>query len=306
MQLHWTCPRGHHGEAAADAALPACPVCGAALSLPPLQGTLLTQMQSAAASDLPTTQPSEAAVWAEGGERPRVPGYELLGELGRGGMGVVYKALQLRLNRVVALKMVLVGAHAGPEELQRFRLEAEAIAQLQHPHFVQIHDVGEAEGLPYLSLEFIEGGTLAEQLLHGRPTADEAARLVATLARAMHTAHQRGIIHRDLKPGNVLLALSDAVPNALRRNASAQPRLTSVSPRSATSASPSATPTVPARPPARPSWAPPATWPPSRPPASVRTSAPPRTSTPWGRSSTSASPDDRRLPPRRLWTRCCN
>jgi WD40 repeat protein len=140
-----------------------------------------------------------------------VPGYEVLEELGRGGMGVVYKARQLSLHRVVALKMILAGGHAGTGELARFRTEAEAIARLQHPHIVQIYEVGEHEGRPYFSLEFCAGGSL-DRKLGGTPLpANEAASLVETLARAMHAAHEKGVVHRDLKPANVLLA-EDGTP----------------------------------------------------------------------------------------------
>jgi hypothetical protein len=136
---------------------------------------------------------------------PLLPGYEILGELGRGGMGVVYKARQVRLQRLVALKMILAGAHAGPQELARFRREAEAVAQLQHPHIVQIYEVGEQKGQPYFSLEFVDGGSLAQKLAGTPLPAYQAAQLVETLARAVHAAHERDIIHRDLKPANVLL-----------------------------------------------------------------------------------------------------
>jgi serine/threonine-protein kinase len=114
-----------------------------------------------------------------------VPGYEIESVLGRGGMGVVYKARHLALKRTVALKMVLAGGHSAPEELARFRLEAEAVARLQHPNIVQIHEVGEAGGLPYFALEFVEGGNLAGKLKEEPLPAREAARLVETLARAV-------------------------------------------------------------------------------------------------------------------------
>ena len=140
-----------------------------------------------------------------------VPGYEIEGVLGRGGMGVVYKARHLALKRTVALKMVLAGGHAGPRELARFRIEAEAVARLQHPNIVQIHEVGEAGGHPYLALEFVEGGNLAGKI-DGKPMpAREAARLVEALARAMQLAHSRNVVHRDLKPANILLT-ADGTP----------------------------------------------------------------------------------------------
>jgi hypothetical protein len=134
-----------------------------------------------------------------------IPGYEIECVLGRGGMGVVYKARHLALKRTVALKMILAGGHAGPGELARFRSEAEAVARLQHPNIVQVFEVGEADGYPYCALEFVAGGNLASKLA-GKPLpAREAARLVETLARAVQLAHSRNVVHRDLKPSNVLL-----------------------------------------------------------------------------------------------------
>jgi tRNA A-37 threonylcarbamoyl transferase component Bud32 len=135
----------------------------------------------------------------------RVPGYDVECELGRGGMGVVYRARHRKLNRTVALKMMIAGAHADEGDRDRFYAEATAIARLNHPNIVQIHEVGEHGGVPYLALEFCEGGSLGDKL-DGTPLPPkEAAQLVATLAGAVLAAHERQIVHRDLKPANVLL-----------------------------------------------------------------------------------------------------
>ena len=140
-----------------------------------------------------------------------IPGYEIQAELGRGGMGVVYKARQAALGRSVALKVVLAGVHASPQDLQRFQIEARAVARLQHPNIVQVFDIGSHQNLPYLSLEFCDGQSLAHRL-DGTPwPASNAAQLVETLARAIHTAHEQSIVHRDLKPANVLLT-SQGIP----------------------------------------------------------------------------------------------
>ncbi len=136
---------------------------------------------------------------------PTLPDYQILGELGHGGMGVIYRAVHRKLKRIVALKMILAGQHANPEQRARFRLEAEAIARLRHPNIVQIYEIGEDSGNPFFALEFVEGGTLNR--FRGQPQPSRhAAKLVAVLARAMHAAHQAGVVHRDLKPGNVLLS----------------------------------------------------------------------------------------------------
>ena len=153
---------------------------------------------------------------ASDGERvgrglPTVAGYEIEIELGRGGMGVVYKARHIRLNRTCALKMILAGAHASPQEANRFVTEAEAIARLEHPSIVRIHQIGDAAGLPFLELEYISGGGLDQQL-DGTPwPAMRSARLAEQVSLGIAEAHRLGIVHRDLKPSNVLLA-ADGTP----------------------------------------------------------------------------------------------
>jgi WD40 repeat protein/serine/threonine protein kinase len=225
------CPRGHRWQRVADspdqtiAEGIACPVCGGPATsattdvcpptaappdratelAPPRPGTDTLSGEFLYPTWISLSPPvSETAPPAR--EPPPIPGYQVLGELGRGGMGVVYKARHLRLGRLVALKMILAGSHASDTELARFRREAEAVARLQHPNIVQIYEVGEVDGCPFFALEYVDGGSLANHLdgtpLPSRP----AAQLVQTLASAMHFAHQRGIVHRDLKPANVLLS----------------------------------------------------------------------------------------------------
>ncbi len=145
------------------------------------------------------------------GESPTVPGYEVLEVLGRGGMGVVYKARHQRLNRVVAIKMLVSGEYASTREVQRLLLESEVLASLRHPNIVQVFDVGDLDGRPYFTMEFLEGGTLAQSLAGCPRPAREAAALLVTLARAVQAVHDAGIVHRDLKPSNVLLA-ADGTP----------------------------------------------------------------------------------------------
>jgi tetratricopeptide (TPR) repeat protein/tRNA A-37 threonylcarbamoyl transferase component Bud32 len=161
------------------------------------------RLTNADASPEPVTDdpaPSSTAPW------PSIDGYELLEELGRGAMGVVYKARERRLNRLVALKTISESAFASPAQRQRFLAEAEAIARVRHPHIIPIHAVGEERGQPYISLEYAEGGSLARWLAGGPMPAPDAAGLVEALARAVEAAHQAGVVHRDLKPSNVLLA----------------------------------------------------------------------------------------------------
>ena len=146
---------------------------------------------------------------------PKLVGdYDILAEVGRGGMGVVYKARHRGLNRLAALKMVLAGEFASPAQELRFRLEAELAARVQHPNIVQVYEIGIYEGRPFLALEWVEGGSLA-RLLDGKPWLPrEAAALIEALARAIDVAHGQGIVHRDLKPANILLADRRSDPNS--------------------------------------------------------------------------------------------
>lgn len=219
MRRLLTCPQGHQWEFADPAnqttseQRAACPVCHAWVDLleSQLDATLLVNHDTPQslsslqvefdAGSLDTLAPKSGGLALPEG----VPGYEILGVLGRGGMGVVYKARQVGLNRLVALKMVLAGPNASVGNLARFRTEAEAVARLQHPNIVQIHDMGDQEGRVYFSLELVEGGTLAQKLEKEALSPRQAAQLVETLAGAVHAAHDKGIIHRDLKPSNILL-----------------------------------------------------------------------------------------------------
>ena len=134
--------------------------------------------------------------------------YELIEQIGQGGMGVVYKARQRNLNRIVALKLMLSGPWATEAEIKRFRSETTAAATLQHPNVVAIHEVGEHEGQHYFSMDYIAGQSLAEVINRTPLPAGRAARYMKIIAEAIHHAHQRGILHRDLKPHNVLMDAS--------------------------------------------------------------------------------------------------
>ncbi len=167
-----------------------------------LSGSFSTILSNHVASDTATAAPPPSV---------KIPGYEIEGVLGRGGMGVVYRARQVRLNRPCALKMILAGSHARADTAARFLVEAEAIARLQHPNIVQIRHIGEADGLPFFELEYLSGGSLDQQL-DGTPwDPRRAARLAEQLARGIAEAHRFGVVHRDLKPANVLLA-ADGTP----------------------------------------------------------------------------------------------
>ncbi len=214
-----TCPRGHRWDVPSVGG-PLCPLCGAP-GAPDGEATRVAP-PGGSDRDAPTLALHPPAVAG----RLQIPGYEVLGLLGRGGMGLVYKARQVGLNRLVALKVVRGGAHASPQQRARFRIEAEAIASLQRPNVVQIYDVGEHDGCPYFAMELVEGGTLADRLRAAPPGPDEAARLIEVMARAMHRAHLRGIVHRDLKPANILLTACGLAPGAKPQAAEAIPKIT--------------------------------------------------------------------------------
>jgi eukaryotic-like serine/threonine-protein kinase len=169
------------------------------------------QQMCAVEAQLDALFPTPALDPDPGAGLPRIPGYDVQALLGRGGMGIVYKARHLRLNRFVALKMLITGAYAGPRERARFQHEAEAVASLRHANVVQVYDVGDHQGWPYFTMELLEGGSLAQALAGTPQPARQAATLLATLAEAMQVAHQGGIVHRDLKPANVLLT-ADCTP----------------------------------------------------------------------------------------------
>ena len=180
--------------------------------------------------DIPTVAPDSFAGLPIAGELVRYVGdYQLLGEIARGGMGVVFRARQISLNRPVALKMILSGAMAGDEEKRRFAIEAEAVAGLDHPNIAPVHEVGQHDGHPYFSMKLIEGGSLASRAGEFLKDPARAARVLIAIADAIGHAHRRGILHRDLKPSNVLLD-PDGTPYVvdfgLARKTSGNPELT--------------------------------------------------------------------------------
>src|SRR5262245_18839615 len=176
---------------------------------PGLEETLPQQiiLHQALQAELATAAAVQRPRTAKPIDRNRTCGqFEIVREIGRGGAGVVYEARQPNVNRRVALKMLTAGAHAGPEQLVRFRAEAEAVGRLQHPNIVQIYEAGQQEGCPYLALEFVSGGSLRSRL-NGAPQSPQAsATLIETLARTIHAAHLSGVVHRDLKPANILFS----------------------------------------------------------------------------------------------------
>jgi cytochrome c peroxidase len=212
----YTCAKCHHSgrldqkDSVSQAAQPTCAQCGARVDT--ISAASRDEITQCVAGSQQTAPPSIRALasgdtinWEKEIPGPKIPGYKVLREIGRGGMGVVYKACELKLNRIVALKMMLSGSFNSAEQLARFRTETQAVAQLQHPNIVQIHGVGEVDGTPYCAFEFLDGGSLATKAARNPQPSREAAQLVETLARAIHLAHQRDIVHRDLKPDNILL-----------------------------------------------------------------------------------------------------
>jgi predicted Ser/Thr protein kinase len=221
MTLRLQCASGHtwemprNGCAAHPDATADCPVCRRPAESLSLEGEITPgALPRSDRAEAPTTDRESSPDTPPQEQLPpnlTVQGYELLRELGRGGMGVVYLARQQSLKRLVALKMVLAGPHARPTELARLRTEAEAVARLQHPNIIQVYDVGERDGLPFVAMEYVGGGTLSQRVGDSPLPSRPAARLVEGMARAVQAAHDAGIVHRDLKPANVLLT-GDGAP----------------------------------------------------------------------------------------------
>ncbi|MEY2408660.1 MAG: eukaryotic-like serine/threonine-protein kinase, partial [Verrucomicrobiota bacterium] len=177
-----------------------CPKCGTGLSAFATEGFCSACLLERGLSSAPSTGVPPLSRFGD---------YELIEEIARGGMGVVYKARQVSLDRIVAVKMILSGQFASAAEMQRFRAEARAAASIQHPNIVAIHEVGEHEGLLFFSMDYVEGHSLGELVREGPLPSLQAARCVEKIARAVHYAHQQGVLHRDLKPSNVLLDAHD-------------------------------------------------------------------------------------------------
>src|SRR5258705_1832658 len=155
--------------------------------------------------DLDNLFPIQGDPQGAGPELPKIPGYEVEAVLGRGGMGIIYRVRHVKLDRVVALKMLLSGEYAGAVELARFAREAQSIAALQHPNIVQIYEVGQVDGRGYFTMELVGGGSLSQKLGGTPQPAQYCSSVTETLASAIHAAHLAGIVHRDLKPANILL-----------------------------------------------------------------------------------------------------
>jgi WD40 repeat protein/tRNA A-37 threonylcarbamoyl transferase component Bud32 len=219
MKQELSCPSGHRWECDLDEAVapgqqskPVCPQCGSLGTLPSLPAPVPSLELPAPPTIAPATRSAPSGTDSTMHAAASVPGYEIEGELGRGGMGVVYRARQVKAGRSVALKMILSGAHAGSGELARFVREAEVVARLTHPNIVPVFEVGEYQGLPFFSMELVSGGSLDRRIAGTPQPPQQAATLVEKLARAVQAAHEAGVIHRDLKPANVLLVESSDTP----------------------------------------------------------------------------------------------
>jgi len=161
--------------------------------------------------DMPETGTTQLLQQEGSGTVDRIPGYEISAAIGRGAMGVVYRAKQVKLQRLVALKVLIGRSHASSEDVARFNSEAVTIAQIQHPNVMQIFDVGEYNGYPYLAAEYVDGGTVESKMNNGKMPIPETVRLMVQIARGVGAAHSKGVVHRDLKPSNILLT-ADGIP----------------------------------------------------------------------------------------------
>ena len=188
-----------------------CPECGALLPRSDTEGLCPKCLLKAAAEAHTASEDETIAttrnLTADGikSHERHFGEYELLEEIARGGMGVVYKARHQKLNRISALKMIVGGRFSSDEEVQRFQIEAEAAARLDHPGIVPIYEIGEHDGQPFFAMKFVEGGSLADRIDDVRGDLDLAIQILAKVARAVHHGHQRGVLHRDLKPANILI-----------------------------------------------------------------------------------------------------
>ena len=237
MAQLFVCAQGHEWQADQPspdrtAGQPACPYCGsaaqaqetlaAARTVDDDQSTLPLAVIPPLVNQVPTLKlPHDVDTLPSSAAPERIGNYQVVSELGRGGMGVVYKARQPGLDRFVAIKMILASKYALGHAIVRFRQEAEAVSRLQHPNIVQIYEIGEHDGRPFLALEYVAGSSLARTLAGTPQPPVVAAQLVQTLSRAVAHAHRRGIIHRDLTPANILLAAADEQPRERKRGSAA-------------------------------------------------------------------------------------
>jgi hypothetical protein len=204
MPLLQVCGQGHRWDPTSDRRPSVhdrwnhCPICGSSVDLVSLRDTHATAAADSAPDVTVSTEKATTKL-------PEIVGYEILGRIGHGGMGVVYRARHVPTGRLTALKMVSSGAHASPSEKARFRTETESARRIRHPHVVEVYEVGEQNGLPFVAFEFMDRGSLADALGGAPMPPRYAAELVELLARGVQAAHEQGVLHRDIKPGNVML-----------------------------------------------------------------------------------------------------